>query len=49
MLGLLLQAFASSLRAITVEEFRPSDADEAVAALEVEETVFDELQISAGD
>lgn len=46
MLGLFLQSVASLLRAIAVAEFRPSDADEAVAALEAEETVFDELEIS---
>ena len=45
LVGLLLQAFAQLLRAITVPEFRPADEDEVVAAIEVEETVFDELQI----
>lgn len=43
MSGLLLQACAQLLRAVTVKEFRPSDEDEA-AVLEHEETVFEELQ-----
>lgn len=45
MVGLLLQAFAQLLRAITDEEFKPTDEDEAAAALEAEETVFDELKL----
>ncbi|WP_167042159.1 TRAP transporter small permease [Salinibacterium sp. ZJ454] len=44
MLGLLLQAIASLLRAITVEKFIPVDEDEAAAAIEAEETVLDQLQ-----
>lgn len=43
MIGLLLQAFATLLRAITVKEFVPADDDEAISALEAEETVFEEL------
>jgi TRAP-type mannitol/chloroaromatic compound transport system permease small subunit len=46
LVGLLLQAVAQLIRAIVVAEFRPADEDEAIAALEVEETVFDELQIT---
>jgi TRAP-type mannitol/chloroaromatic compound transport system permease small subunit len=49
MIGLMLQAFAQMLRAITVAEFKSSDADEAAAALEVEETVFDELEHELAD
>jgi TRAP-type mannitol/chloroaromatic compound transport system permease small subunit len=44
LIGLLLQAFAQLLRAVTVREFRPVDDDE-IAALEAEETVFEELQL----
>jgi TRAP-type mannitol/chloroaromatic compound transport system permease small subunit len=42
---LLLQACAQLLRAVTVREFKPSDEDEAVVALEAEETVFEELHL----
>lgn len=42
LIGLLLQAVAQLLRAITVSEFTASDQDEIAAALEAEETVFDE-------
>jgi TRAP-type mannitol/chloroaromatic compound transport system permease small subunit len=49
LVGLLLQAFAQLLRAIVVKEFRPVDEDEVIAALEMEETVFEELHIPAGD
>ncbi|MGY1550551.1 TRAP transporter small permease subunit [Microbacterium sp. A588] len=43
MAGLLLQAFAQLLRAITAKEFSPVDDDEVAVALEAEATVFDEL------
>lgn len=42
LVGLLLQAVAQLLRAITVSEFTATDQDEIAAALEAEETVFDE-------
>jgi TRAP-type C4-dicarboxylate transport system permease small subunit len=45
MVGLFLQAFAALLRAITVAEFKPTDEDETVAAIEAEETVFEELEL----
>lgn len=44
MVGLILQALAALLRAITVSEFKPVDDDEAVVVLEVEKTVFEELE-----
>jgi len=44
LIGLLLQACAQLLRAVTVQEFRPSDEDEA-GVLEAEETVFEELRL----
>ncbi|WP_166875331.1 TRAP transporter small permease subunit [Salinibacterium sp. ZJ450] len=47
MLGLLLQAIAVLLRAITVEKFIPVDEDEAAAAIEAEVTVFDGLKDEA--
>jgi TRAP-type mannitol/chloroaromatic compound transport system permease small subunit len=43
--GLFLQALALFIRAIVVEEFVPSDADEVTAILEVEENVFEVLHI----
>lgn len=46
LIGLLLQACAQLLRAITVAEFRPTDDDEVAVALEAEEMVFEELQIA---
>ncbi|WP_173922410.1 TRAP transporter small permease subunit [Agromyces sp. Marseille-P2726] len=49
MVGLLLQAFAQLLRAITVPEFKPTDEDEAIAAIESEETVFEELELEPAD
>lgn len=49
MVGLLLQAFAQLLRAITVKEFKPTDDDEAIAAIEAEETVFEELELAPAD
>jgi TRAP-type mannitol/chloroaromatic compound transport system permease small subunit len=42
--GLLLQALAQLLRAITVEKFIVTDDDEAAVALAAEETVFEELE-----
>ncbi len=45
MVGLLLQAFAQLLRAITVKEFKPVDEDEAAFVIEAEETVFEELEL----
>lgn len=45
LIGLLLQALAQLLRAITVTHFVPGDADEAAAALEAEENVFEELEL----
>lgn len=45
LVGLLLQAFAQLLRAVTVAEFKPTDEDEAIAAIEAEETVFEDLEI----
>jgi TRAP-type mannitol/chloroaromatic compound transport system permease small subunit len=44
MVGLVLQALAALLRAITISEFKPVDDDEAVVVLEVEKTVFEELE-----
>lgn len=41
--GMLLQALASLLRAITAKEFTPDDQDEIAVALEMEESVLDEL------
>ncbi len=43
LLGLMLQALATLLRAITMKEFHPLDEDEVAIALEAEETVFEEL------
>ncbi|WP_455834236.1 TRAP transporter small permease subunit [Pseudarthrobacter siccitolerans] len=43
MVGLLLQASAQLVRAITVEVFQPSDDADVAAAIEDEETVLDEL------
>jgi TRAP-type mannitol/chloroaromatic compound transport system permease small subunit len=45
MVGLLLQALAQLLRAITVKEFKPTDEDETAIAIEAEETVFEELEL----
>lgn len=41
--AMLLQAIASLLRAITAKEFRPDDQYEIAVALEMEESVLDEL------
>lgn len=49
LIGLLLQAIAELLRAVTVETFIPTDDDEGAAALEAEETIFEELDIADGD
>lgn len=49
MIGLFLQAFAQLLRAITVKEFKPSDEDEAIDAIQAEETVFDDLKLESAD
>lgn len=48
MVVLFLQAVALLLRAITVEEFVPGDADEALAALESEGIEIDELVENTG-
>lgn len=48
LIGLLAQAFAQLLRASLAIEFKPSDADEVLAALEAEETVFDALEPASG-
>lgn len=42
--GLFLQCFASLWRAITVAEFVPDDDDEAIAAIEAESPVIEQLQ-----
>jgi TRAP-type C4-dicarboxylate transport system permease small subunit len=43
MVGLLLQAIAQLVRAITGREITPNDEDEIAAALQAEQTVLDQL------
>ncbi|MFB9859482.1 TRAP transporter small permease subunit [Paenarthrobacter aurescens] len=44
LIGLILQALAQLLRAITVKEFRAADEDEVAVALEAETTILEELE-----
>lgn len=47
LIGLLLQTFAVLVRAITVKNFIPDDADEDISALEEEGSVFDDLDLDS--
>lgn len=45
MIGLLLQALAQLIRAVTVHDFVPADEDETIALLEQESSVLDDLDL----